>query len=193
MKIDPAVLVRQFRFWAGHCSLNALPSFLIALIWLELWKSPAGILAMLAAVATFIVLYSVATSLRGPLSDPESALSRALRVGLKLRCWISVLSVPVVLIPGLAILAPDLWCGFLATMVLETASNAVGLDFNVDMRRSMSRGMTGPDFLSVYATTLLEGFILSFLLAMISFFALAFMQMAERRKAFRYLLPPEKR
>ena len=39
-------------------------------------------------------------------------------------------------------------------------------------------------FLPVYATTLLEGFILSFLLLMIAFFALVFLQMRDRRRAF---------
>jgi hypothetical protein len=39
-------------------------------------------------------------------------------------------------------------------------------------------------FLPVYATTMLEGFILSFLLLMISFFALIFLQMRDRKKAF---------
>jgi hypothetical protein len=39
-------------------------------------------------------------------------------------------------------------------------------------------------FLPVFATTILEGFILSFLLLMIAFFALIFLQMRDRKKAF---------
>ena len=37
-------------------------------------------------------------------------------------------------------------------------------------------------FLPVFATTMLEGFILSFLLLMISFFAVLFLQMRDRRR-----------
>jgi hypothetical protein len=39
-------------------------------------------------------------------------------------------------------------------------------------------------FVQIYATTMLEGLILSFLLLMISFFALIILQARDRRKVF---------
>ena len=56
MTFDPAVFPRQLRYWALHCLLNAAPSLGIALGWMGLWKVPAAVAAMFAAIATMIVL-----------------------------------------------------------------------------------------------------------------------------------------
>ncbi|RYD33824.1 MAG: hypothetical protein EOP87_10315 [Verrucomicrobiaceae bacterium] len=86
------LIPRQLRFWALHCTLNALPSLAIALGWLGLWRSNTAILAMVTAIATFVVLYTVVTSVIRPFSDVSGTLSRALRMGTKIRSWISVVS-----------------------------------------------------------------------------------------------------
>lgn len=90
--IFPVVFCRQLRFWTFHCMMNSLPSMLIAMTMLGLWRKPAAITAMFAAIGTFIFLYAALTSLDGPLADENHVLSRALRLGSKIRAWISGIS-----------------------------------------------------------------------------------------------------
>ncbi len=181
MTFDPAVFPRQLRYWSLHCLLNAAPSLGIALGWLGLWKSPSAVAAMFTAIATFILLYATLTSLRGPFTDPTHILARSLRLGAKIRAWISGISILILPTGIFMAFTPDYWCGLLSIALLNGAGRFLG--------------MTGPfftpnpdsataNFLPVFATTLLEGFILSFLLLMISFFALIFLQMRDRKKAF---------
>jgi len=179
MSFDPAVFPRQLRYWSLHCLLNAAPSLGIALGWMGLWQHPSAVLAMLTAIATFIGLYSVITSLRGPLTDPNHMLSRALRLGAKLRAWISGLSLLILPTGFLIMFIPDFWCGMLAVSLLNGASRHLGMSgtfFRFD------RGDATGGFLPVFTTTMLEGFIISFLLLMISFFALIVLQMRDRKK-----------
>ncbi len=67
-------------------------------------------------------------------------------------------------------MTPDFWCGRAA---VHAAFQLFGSD--VDMYAG---------FLPVYITTLLEGFILSFILLTISFFAVIFLQSRDRRRLF---------
>jgi hypothetical protein len=79
---------------------------------------------------------------------------------------------------------PDFWCGFLSVSILNQVSRILGLGIEV-LSGNPSNGNVG--FLPVYFTTMLEGFILSFLLLMISFFALFFIhRKAQRRTALGY-------
>lgn len=179
MTFDPAVFPRQLRYWTLHCLLNAAPSLGIALGWLGLWRSPSAWLAIFSAIAIFIGLYAFLTSLRGPFTDPDHILSRALRLGARIRAWISGLSC-LVLPTGIGMmLTPDYWCGLLSIILLNGAASFFGERgqfFNPD-----PAGATD-SFLPVFATTLLEGFILSFLLLMIAFFSLILLQVRDRRK-----------
>ncbi len=171
-----SIFPRRLRYWSFHCSLNALPSFAIALFILQLWKNPAAIAAMLAAIATFILLYATLTSLRGPLSDDSHVLSRSLRLGAKIRAIISGVSLSMIFVPPLMMFTPDFWCGFLSVSALDAASRSFGTG-----RFSLTPSSSTPaGFISVYATTLLEGLILSFILLMISFFAVIFIQTRAR-------------
>jgi hypothetical protein len=178
----PVIFRRQLRFWTFHCFFNALPSLVIALGFLRLWKSPGAVAAMTAAIVTFILLYAAVTSLGGPLSDEEHVLSRALKLGTKIRGWISGISVLLIL-PGKSILlAPDVWCGMLAINLLNgIASFAGATNSNLFRPRPVHDLNT---FLRIYTTTITEGLILSFLLLMISFFAVIFLQARDRRKLF---------
>lgn len=181
MTFDPAVFPRQLRFWTLHCLLNAAPSLGIALGWLGLWRSTPAVVAMFTAIATFILLYAALTSLRGPLTDPGHILARALHLGTRIRAWITGLSLLVLPTGVFMVFTPDYWCGMLAIGLLNSAARHLGMAgpfFSPDPAAATS------GFLPVYATTLLEGFILSFFLLMISFFALIFLQMRDRRKAF---------
>ena len=179
--MHPATFRHQLRHWTFHCLLNALPSFIIAAAWLKL-RSPVAVAAMLAAIGTFILLYATLTSLDGPLSDRNHVFSRALKLGAKIRAWISGLSLLLVPTEKLMMLTPDFWCGFLSVGLL----NQAGQFFNPGSNffHLVSGTTTDKGFLPIYATTLLEGFILSFILLMISFFAVIFLQSRDRRKFF---------
>jgi hypothetical protein len=181
MNFDPSVFPRQLRYWSLHCLLNAAPSLGIALGWLGLWKVPAAVAAMFLAIATFILLYSMLTSLRGPFTIPTHILARSLRLGTKIRGWISAISLLVLPIDILVMFTPDFWCGLLSMTLVNGAARHLGATGPVMNANSNAADTT---FLPVFATTILEGFILSFLLLMIAFFALIFLQMRDRKKAF---------
>jgi hypothetical protein len=162
--MNRTIFLRQLRYWTFYCSLNALPSFGIALLFLGLWRNPAAVAAMLLAIATFILLYSTLTSLPGPMLEKEHLLSRALRVGVKVRGWISAVSVCIIPMGGMMV-TPDFWCGFYASEIVDVGARrlgARGLDFG-------SPKLTG--FPEVFAVTLLEGFMLSFLILIFAFIA----------------------
>ena len=178
------IFSRQLQYWSLHCSLNALPSLGIALAYLGLWKNPAGVVAMLVAILTFVFLFAALTSLRGPLSNPGHVVSRSLKLGTKIRSWISGISLLMLPLGPAMLFMPDFWCGFLSVSILNQASRRLGLEIQL-LSGNPSNGSVG--FLTVYTTTMLEGFILSFLLLMISFFALFFLhRKAQRRTALGY-------
>lgn len=179
MPLDPSAFPRQLRHWALHCSLNALPSFIIACLVLHLWEEPKAIAAMVAAVCTFIVLYATLTSFDGPFSDPEHPLHRAMKTGTRIRAVISLVSVPLALLDGVFLL-PDFWCGYYAAALVNVAAVFAGSPGDVfDMDRSNG---DSSGFFATFAVTMVEGLILSFLLMMISFFALLFIHAKDRRK-----------
>jgi hypothetical protein len=168
---------RQLCYWTLHCTLNALPSFCIAIVFLELWQNPAAVIAMLFAIGNFILLYATLTSL-GPFGDDHHPLSRALRLGAKIRAVISAASIPMVLCGG-AFVTPDLWCGFLAIGIQKEIAVFAGFSLPPNGYNPSAENST---FLSIYTTTLLEGFILSGILLLISFFCVIFLQARDRRK-----------
>ena len=175
----PAVFPRQLRFWTFHCIVNATPSFVIALLCLQLSDNPTGILAMLCGIGSFVALYATITSLPGPLSDERNILARSLKAGVKIRSWIAGLSLLTAFTPALMI-SPDFWCGNIAVNVVESVIGSFRSGF------SFSR-MAHAGFLKIYLITLTEGLILSFILITISFFAAIVLQAKERRKAFRLI------
>lgn len=173
-----AAFPRQLRCWTIHCSLNSSPSFCIALGILGLWENPLAIFAMLCAIATFILLYAVFTSVVEPLADEKHVISRSLKLGTKIRAWISGLSLVVVFTPAASI-TPDFWCGLMAVMFTNSLSKWAGASGNAF---SVQGG--NATFTSVYTITMVEGFILSFILFMISFFAVLFVQARDRKRIF---------
>jgi hypothetical protein len=76
---------------------------------------------------------------------------------------------------------PDFWCGMLSINLLNMAARFLGAPGPVFQP---TPDAATASFLQVYATTMLEGFILSFLLLMIAFFSLILLQMRDRKKAF---------
>jgi len=172
---------RQLRYWALHCLLNALPSLGIALGWAQLIRSPAATAAMFTAIATFILLYATLTSWFPPAADRSRLLFRSLDLGLKIRAVISIFSVFGLTDKNHLVFLPDTWCGLAAGFNVDWLSRAFGYG-RLNLNGSHSNSVSG--FVQIYATTMLEGLILSFLLLMISFFALIILQARDRRKVF---------
>jgi hypothetical protein len=167
----------KLRFWALHCIINALPSYLIAVVWLELWSVMHAHWAMLAAVVTFIFGYAVLTSWLPILREGRNLFTRALKVGLVIRTVISVLTLIAVPLGPLLLFTPDLWCGMAANWVVSEALGTSPL-----AQRTGGSGVSSQvGFLEIYATTILEGLILSFLLFILSFIAIIILQMRDRR------------
>lgn len=169
---------RQVRYWTLHCILNALPSLGISLGWLKLIESPAATAAIFTAIATFILLYATATSLIRPTSDRSNLLFRSLDLGLRIRIAISILSLFALVEENHVRFAPDTWCGVAAGFCVDWLSRSLGFG------QINSNPISDIGFFPIYAVTMLEGFILSFLLLMISFFALIFLQAKDKQKAF---------
>jgi hypothetical protein len=172
---------KQLGHWTIHGICNSLPSFIIALVFLHLWKSPQAVAAMLLAIAIFVVVFAVVTSLPWPFSDRSHVLGRAVRLGAKIRSWIAVISLPLALTPALA-LTPDFWCGFAAAAVQNEIFRALHVG---GRSTNLIDSFGNASFLPVFTTTMLEGFIISFMLLMISFFCVMFLQSRERKKLFK--------
>ena len=168
----------KLRYWAFHCTVNAVPSFVIALWVVDLWKYPAAWVAMISAILTFILLYSTLTSLFEPLSNERHVLSRALKLGTRIRSVISGLSFPLSMTPIFFIL-PDFWCGLYATGIVNQVSTELGHGYPFQV----SEG-TYPGAVSIYSATMVEGFILSGILLFISFIAVMVLQERDRRRHF---------
>lgn len=178
----------KLTFWFWHCVINALPSYLIAVVWLGLWDSPVAHFAMGCAVATFVVLYSVLTSLPGPLANKDNLFTRAVRVGLILRLVISIQTVCLVPTGVFLLFSPDLWCGQVAVGIVRRVYEFIGLEASLfqrvdDHSAPAISGSIG--FFEVYFATILEGIILSFMLFVFCVIAIIILQMRDRKKMLR--------
>jgi hypothetical protein len=187
MKIDFSRLPGQARYWTLHCGINALPSFIVAAFYLQMINQPLAVVAMVLGILTFIVGYTILTCIEGWFTDSESLLARALKVGVKIRMVLSLISLPMLLPSPIALFVPDVWAGMMASGAVNWLGNQLGAGSN----------LIGPNegsvpFLAVYATTVIEGLIISFMLLMLSFFSLLVIQTKQRkRQAMEVLLPPE--
>lgn len=167
----------KLRFWALHCTINALPSYLIAVVWLGLWPVMHAHGAMLAAVVTFIIGYAVLTSRVAVLREGRNLFTRALKVGLVIRTVISVLTILAVPLGTPLLFSPDAWSGMGANWVVSQVLGTPPLPQRIGHFGQGSE----VGFLEIYATTLVEGLILSFLLFILSFIAIIILQMRDRR------------
>lgn len=187
MKIDRTRLPAQARYWTLHCCINALPSFIVAAFYLQMITHPACVAAMLLAILTFIAAYTVVTSIEGWFSDSQSVLSRALKVGVRIRLIISLVSLPLLLPSALAFFVPDVWAGMLASATVNWVGTVLGAGGTW-----IGPTESHPHALAVYATTMIEGLIISFMLLMLSFFSLLILQARDRKKrATELVMPPQ--
>jgi hypothetical protein len=174
------VFPRQLRFWTFHCVMNALPSLgIIILVIPELSRKPVVLTAMFSAIGTFILLVTTLTSLRGPLSTEGHLLSRSLKLGAKIREWMAVVSLlPLAAKESSMLYIPDYYC---AVIALAAASHVTIPGFSMN---DLAYGVPSTGFIPIFASTILTGLILSFLLLIISFFAVILLQARDRRKFF---------
>ena len=171
---SPRPFLSELKFWSFHCSLTALPSFLMAGVSLEYFKSPSSVAAMLLAVLVFIFGYTLLTTFLKPFQEKQNLISRALQAALQARLVVTLMTILVFILdikeqttlPYL----PDYWAGFLSGMVINSVSGGELLE-----------AKTVPFFL-VFSWTILEGIILSFLLFMLTFFCLLVVTISQKRK-----------
>lgn len=164
MTFPTADFLRNLRFWTLHCSITALPSFLIAGFLLRLFQKFAPSLAMVTGVFFFILAYTTLSTFVPTLNDRKTLFSRALRIALKIRIGLSAAGVIGLAVPYLLLFHPDYWAGMLAKGILETGYRYLGPG-NYDLSQS-------DHFLAILLWTITEGLILSFLLIFLSFFSL---------------------
>jgi hypothetical protein len=167
---------RQLGFWTMHGLFNALPSFIIVVFVMKTQRLETAIPAMLLAIGFWILVFSLITSIGGPLSEREHVLARALRLGTRIRTVIACLSLPLTAF-GLEslFLLPDTWCGWAAVLAFDFLRKSAGADCWLDQ-------VNAGEFLPIFAITLLEGFIISFLIVMISFFCVIILQSRARHR-----------
>lgn len=178
----------KLKFWALHCVISALPSYLIVMVWLKQAANPTAHLAMLAAIVTFVIGYSVLTSLPGPLTRKDSLLSRALRVGLVFRMICSIWTFLFIFFGPLVIFTPDLWCGNIAADIVDRIYGFLGHETDlrnmIDGNNTKDGVLIQPRFMEIYLISLFEGFILSLMLFIFSVIAVVILQMRDRKKMF---------
>ena len=153
---------------------------------MDLWETPSGVPAMIAGVITFIALYTIVTCIPGFFDKPDGMMSKALRLGLRVRLIVSLASLIVALLAirtghelGMPYLywCPDFWAGYLTYFILDEIDDVIRFGpFN--------------EFLEVYIWTVLEGLILSAFLFLVSFMSLLIMNIRARRRGD-YLPKPD--
>ena len=164
--------LKNLRFWVYHCFINALPSFLIAGIYLNYFQSVSATLAMLTGVLIFIFSYTFVFTLVPRFGDPQSRLAHALALALKFRFVLMVFGLLCVPMPVFFFLHPDYYAGmgafWIQKMIYEVLVNTM----------IYAEGMTS--FFDILLWTLLEGILLTAVLFVLSFSALLFVRKVKR-------------
>lgn len=131
---------RQLMLWSLRGIFCAGPSYYWAL--LMDFRHPAEQLAMVAGVATYVLVFSwIDTRRRSRTRAELGDFGWALRVGASVRA----------IVAPLLIFGPDIWCGFVALGVVERVAGRFGV-LNVPLANSL--GWT-------YAVTVLQGGLIS--------------------------------
>lgn len=179
----------KLNFWFWHCLFNALPSYVIAVKWLKLWDKPYAQLGMFCAVGVFILGYASVTSFFRFLSDEKTIFARSLRVGLWMRLVVSGLTLILATDKEQMFFSPDVWCGFLASGITSYVFRYVGVEEGYPGGFHFGEGGAASDsfflFGNVFITTVLQGLLLSFGLFLMSFLALLFLQILDRKGRWR--------
>lgn len=170
MKPQRKLFLQNLKLWSAHCSLTALPSFLLAGFLLQYFQNLTQVTAMLIGIGLFILGYASLSTFLKPLRNKKSLLSQALSLALKLRLAVSVLSLPFVLYcikhEDFIFWIPDYWSGWTAAMILTQLEHL--LEYS--------------SFAHTLIWTLLEGAIISFFLFMTAFFCLLIVNKRQKKK-----------
>ena len=169
---------RELSFWSLHCGITALPSFLIAGLFLEYFDSATQTLAMLPSIVLFICSYAALTTFAPSFQNPRHLLSRALKGALRIRIGVFILALA--LIPfgehawPVIFLLPDLWAGF------GGASALAWLNTQLNLSQTTNPASYGPAL--IFLWTLLQGLILTFLLSLMTFGDLLILNLSQRNR-----------
>ncbi|RYD29054.1 MAG: hypothetical protein EOP86_22225 [Verrucomicrobiaceae bacterium] len=191
--MDPSFpLLRNFYYWTFHVTLNAAPSFLILLN--PGMMTPLQFLAIVCAVACFIVAYTFLTaSLWFRRGAGSGLFGRAFRQATNARAVISGLAIMAMTtkLPLLAyVMAIELLAGMAACGIV-TRLGRIGWvrELRIEMlgpdpvQRARSVWIGGMEsFVPTFLTTLAEGVILSALMVGIALLIYAVLRLKHRRK-----------
>jgi hypothetical protein len=134
---------------------------------------------ILTAIVTFILLLSTLTSLHGPLSTGGHFLFRALKLGVRIRTGMALISlIPLAITKNGPEFILDSYCG-IAALIASCHMMVPGFSMN-----DLAYGAPIDHFPLIFATTTLTGLMLLFLVIMISFFVLIIFQARDRKKFF---------
>ena len=154
--------LKNLRFWTGHCLLNALPSFLIAGLYLDYFQSLSDTLAMLMGITVFIFAYATVFTFVPRFHDQKNSFGRAVRLALKIRIVLFAFGILGAVIPTLFLFHPDYYAG-LAAFEVQKIFYAAFFDLAITPEKMTL-------FFDIFIWTLLEGAILTaFLMALSSF------------------------
>ena len=168
-----SIFLKNLRFWSWHCSINALPSFFIAGIYLEYFHSLNTSLAMLSGVIFFILAYSTVFTIAPQLRDEQSRLTRALALALLFRIILTIFGIIGVMAPVLFFFHPDYYAGLVAFQIQKFCYDFF-LNTDIEMEQLHS-------FFDVFLWTILEGALLTLFLIALSFLALLVVRKPKRQ------------
>jgi len=160
----------ELRYWSKHAAFCSSPSFILAIAYGD-FNSVSGVTGMLLGIATMIVAFAVISSTSLFTSqNPQGIFRRSVRMGASIRSVISAIGLIGAVYQPLVLLAlPDIWSGLLAIFAIKF----------------IFQGITGPDFwvgtpdglIPTYATTILEGLIISVTLLFIALIVSGILQL----------------
>ncbi|MBK1855262.1 hypothetical protein JO972_09860 [Verrucomicrobiaceae bacterium 5K15] len=175
----PNSFARQLGFWSLHCGVTAIPSFCIAL---TRFNSPSAIAGMLGGILTFIIGYAWLTSASFYGKVHVGLIGKAIKMGARIRMWISILSLPLLLTtvgrsdPAEELMfVPDMWFGLVALLLFSLISQLLGI-------MPLRQGIEELDGISTYFVTLIEGGLISVSLILIAFLALIVLNYRRNRQ-----------
>lgn len=171
--------LKQLGFWTLHCGVTSIPSFCIAL---TAFNTSAAIIGMLAGILTFILGYTTLTSARFYSKLHLSLVGRSIKLGARIRMWISICSLPL-LIAGFGkydsaqeiLFVPDMWFGLVAILIFSMGAQSFGVS-------PIGRNIENIDAFSVYCITIIEGVLISVSLILIAFVVLIVLNYKRNRQ-----------
>jgi hypothetical protein len=147
LRPDSAIFKWRLTTWTWRGVFCAAPSFLCATLSAGL-RHPSDFAAMFAGIATYVVAFAWVTSLSAYQERIDSTdFGWAMRFAANARACLA---------PGF-LFGPDVWLGMVSIMIVRTGFGAIGV-WSVG---SASPPLPSGNFVIVYATTLVQGALVS--------------------------------